>query len=119
MINLFLSEPTRNDVVSEDDSTRLRIRLLKELETVIWSAMISAGRAEARMWLCKTISGLKCVTRRDQRVLFVNFLRTQGQKKKQGLASQLLQLMFDKSPQLAGSVLARRTRILEIFFLRE
>ncbi|XP_057419637.1 uncharacterized protein LOC130713839 isoform X2 [Lotus japonicus] len=112
MINLFLSEPNWNDGGADDGSSELRIRLLKELETVIWSAM---SRAEARMWLCKTVAGLKCVAPRHQRELFVDLLKTR--RKKQSLASQLLHLMFDKSPQKLGSVLARRTRVLEDFFI--
>ncbi|RHN41760.1 hypothetical protein MtrunA17_Chr8g0369471 [Medicago truncatula] len=115
MINLFISEPTRNnDANAEEDSTKLRINLLKELETVLWSAIISSGRAEARMWLRKTIAGINCVKPRDQREIFINFMRIP--KKKHDLTSQLLNLMFDNSPQKLGSVLARKTRVLDNFF---
>lgn len=114
MINLFLSEPNWNDDVDDDGSTELRISLLKELESVIWSAMMSGGRAEARLWLCNTIAGVTCIAPRDQLELFGNLLRTRGQK--QGLASQLLHLMFEKSPRKGGSILAQRSRILENFF---
>ncbi|KAE9597927.1 hypothetical protein Lal_00029513 [Lupinus albus] len=114
MINLFLSEPNCNDVV-DDDSTNLRISFLKELESVIWSAMIlSGGRGEARLWLCNTIAGVTCVTPRDKRELFGNLVRNRGEK--QGLASQLLHLMFEKSPRKLGSILARRSHILDKFF---
>ncbi|CAJ2636049.1 unnamed protein product [Trifolium pratense] len=113
MINLFISEPTPNND-TENESTKLRINLLNELETVIWSAIISSSRSEARMWLCKTIAGFNCITPRDQRALFINFLK--NPKKKHDLASQLINLMFDKSPQKPGSVLARKTRVLENFF---
>jgi len=118
MINLFISEPTRNnDANAEEDSTKLRIHLLKELETVLWSTIISLGRAEARMWLRKTIAGFNCVKPRDQREIFINFMRIP--KKKHDLASQFLNLMFDNSPQKLGSVLARKTRVLENFFTGE
>ncbi|XP_061356876.1 uncharacterized protein LOC133301274 isoform X2 [Gastrolobium bilobum] len=114
MINLLLSEPNWNDNVDDDGSTKLRISLLKELETVIWSTMMSGSRAEARQWLCKTIAGVNSVSPRDKRELFGNLLRNRG--KKMGLASQLLNLMFDKSPQKGGSILAQRSHILEKFF---
>ncbi|RDX90514.1 hypothetical protein CR513_27610, partial [Mucuna pruriens] len=110
MIDLFLSEPNWNDVV-DDDSTRSRISLLNDLETVIWSTV---ARAEARLWLCNTVAGLNCVTFLEQRDLFRNLLGTRGLKR--DLASQLLHLMFDTSPQKLGSVLARRCRVLENFF---
>ncbi|TKY58475.1 hypothetical protein E2542_SST15537 [Spatholobus suberectus] len=112
MIDMFLSEPSWNDDVDVDeDSTRLRISLLNDLETVIWSTV---GRAEARLCLCNTVAGLNCVTFLDQRDLFRNLLRTRGMKR--DLASQLLHLMFDTAPQKLGSVLARRSHVLEKFF---
>ncbi|CAL0313227.1 unnamed protein product [Lupinus luteus] len=115
MINLFLSEPNWNDVVVDDGSTDLRISFLKELESVIWSAiMLSGGRGEARLWLCNTIAGVSCVTHRDKRELFRNLVRNRGEK--QGLAAQLLHLIFEKSPRKLGSILARRSGVLEKFF---
>ncbi|KAK7250737.1 hypothetical protein RIF29_33364 [Crotalaria pallida] len=115
MINLFLSEPDWSDEV-DGASTELRISILKELESVIWSAMMSSagGRAEARLWLCNTMAGVTCIAPGDQRELFGNLVRTRGEKK--GLASQLLHFMFEKSPQKLGSILARRSHILEKFF---
>ncbi|XP_058767947.1 uncharacterized protein LOC131641664 [Vicia villosa] len=115
MINLFISEPNQNDN-AEDESLKLRIKLLNELETVIWPAIISAGRAEARMWLCKTLAGFNYVTPREQRALFINFLKVPN--KNHNLASQLLNLMIDLSPQKLGSVLSRNSRFLESFFNR-
>ncbi|KAK7275096.1 hypothetical protein RIF29_16203 [Crotalaria pallida] len=115
MINLFLSEPDWSDEV-DGCSTELRISILKELESVIWSAMMSSagGRAEARLWLCNTMVGVTCITPGDQRELFGNLVRTRGEKK--GLASQLLHFMFEKSPQKLGSILAQRSHILDKFF---
>ncbi|KAL2337036.1 hypothetical protein Fmac_011482 [Flemingia macrophylla] len=110
MMDLFLSEPSWKDVV-DDDSTGSRISLLKDLETVIWSTV---GRAESRLWLCNTIAGLNCVTFLDQRHLFQNFLRTRGLKR--DFASHLLHFMFDVSPHKLGSVLARRSHVLDKFF---
>ncbi|MED6220076.1 hypothetical protein PIB30_041462 [Stylosanthes scabra] len=57
MIDLFLSEPNWSDEAHDNDSTKQRISLLKELESVIWSGMMSGGRAEARLWLCSSIAG--------------------------------------------------------------
>ncbi|KAK7360596.1 hypothetical protein VNO77_02603 [Canavalia gladiata] len=112
MIDLYLLEPNWNDAV-DDNSVNLRISLLNELETVIWSMV---GRPEARLWLCNAIAGLNCVRFLDQRDLFRDLLRTRGLKREFVLASQLLHLMFDTSPQKLGSVLARRSHVLEKFF---
>ncbi|KAK7386816.1 hypothetical protein VNO78_27153 [Psophocarpus tetragonolobus] len=110
MMDLFLSEPNWNDVV-DDDSTRSIISLLDDLETVIWSAV---GRGEARLWFCNAVAALNCVTSLDQRDLFRSLLRRRGLN--HDLASQLLHLMFDAAPQKPGSVLARRSHVLEKFF---
>lgn len=109
-MELFLSEANWNDVVDED-STRFRMSLLNDLESVIWSTM---GRAEARLWLCNTVAGLNCVSFDQQRHLFRNLLRTRGMKR--DLASQLLHFMFDSAPHKLGSVLAPRTHLLDNFF---
>ncbi|KAG2408980.1 uncharacterized protein HKW66_Vig0038020 [Vigna angularis] len=111
MIDLLLTKPNWNDVVDDDDSTRSKLCLLNDLETVIWSAV---GRAEARLWLCNTVAGFNCVTFVDQRDLFRALLRTR--RTKRDLASQLLHFMVDTSPHKLGSVLARRCHVLEKFF---
>jgi len=111
MIDLSLTKPNWNDVVDNDDSTRSKLSLLNDLETVIWSAV---GRSEARLWLCNTVAGFNCVTFVDQRDLFRALLRTR--RTKRDLASQLLHFMVDTSPHKLGSVLARRCHVLEKFF---
>ncbi|XP_057746814.1 uncharacterized protein LOC130966067 isoform X1 [Arachis stenosperma] len=114
MIDLFLSDPNQSDEAHDRDSIKWRISLLKEMESVIWSGMLSGGRAEVRLWLCSSIAGVTCVAPRDQRELFGNLVRSRGQKC--GLASHLLHLMFDKSPNKGGSILAHTSRILQKFF---
>ncbi|KAK7263034.1 hypothetical protein RJT34_30618 [Clitoria ternatea] len=111
-MELFVSEPNWNDDV-EDDSTRLRISLLNQLESLILSTV---GRGEARLWLCNTIASLNCVTIMDQRDLFWDLLRTRGANSNFALASQLLHFMFDTTPDKLASVLALRTRVLHNFF---
>ncbi|XP_027921285.1 uncharacterized protein LOC114179224 isoform X1 [Vigna unguiculata] len=111
MIDLLLTKPNWNDVVDNDDSTRSKLSLLNDLETVIWSAV---GRAEARLWLCNTVAGFNCVTFVDQRDLFRALLRTR--RTKRDLASQLLHFMVDTSPHKLGSILAGRCHVLEKFF---
>ncbi|KAK8471701.1 hypothetical protein PHAVU_003G297266 [Phaseolus vulgaris] len=111
MIDLLLTKPNWNDVVDEEDSIRSGLSLLSDLETVIWSAV---GRAEARLWLCNTVAGFNCVTLLDQGDLFRASLRTR--RTKRDLASQLLHFLFDTSPHKLGSVLARRSHVLENFF---
>ncbi|KAL4307900.1 hypothetical protein HN51_042332 [Arachis hypogaea] len=114
MIDLFLSDPNRRDEAHDNDSTKWRISLLKELESVMWSGMMSGGRAEVRLWLCSSIASVTCVAPRDQRELFGNLVRCRGHKC--GLASHLVHLMFDKSPNKGGSILAHTSRILQKFF---
>ncbi|KAI4327973.1 hypothetical protein L6164_020375 [Bauhinia variegata] len=41
----------------DGDSMKLRISLSSDLESVIWSMMISEGRSEARLWICNRIAG--------------------------------------------------------------
>ncbi|KAK4261533.1 hypothetical protein QN277_004518 [Acacia crassicarpa] len=112
MIDLFLSEPRCDEDVDSGDSMKLRASLLNELESTIWSVITSGSRSEARLWLCNTIAGMTSITPRHQCELFLNLLKSQ----KHGLASQLLHMMFEKKPQMGGSILAKRSHILEIFF---
>lgn len=115
MVRLFLTEPNwKEESGADTDSAKRMISLLTQLESVIWSLMTAAGRSEARLWLCSTISGISSITARQQRDLFLNFLRTKPTKR--GLASQLLQMMFDKKPRKAGSILAKRSSVLDKFF---
>ncbi|KAJ7953352.1 Glycine--tRNA ligase beta subunit [Quillaja saponaria] len=113
MVYLFLSEPNWIDEV-DSESTKMRISLLNQLESVLWSLMMSGGRSEARLWLCNTIAEMSSITPHHQRELFVKLLRSMRQK--QGLASQLLLLMFEKSPQKGGFILVKRSYVLEKFF---
>ncbi|GMN40759.1 hypothetical protein TIFTF001_009982 [Ficus carica] len=101
MLNLFLSEPVWDDVV-DTESAKMRISLLSKLESVIQPLLMSGGRPEARLWLSNSIAGMTSVARRDQCELFMNLLRSKPTK--YGLASHLLQMIFDKRPQKAGSV---------------
>lgn len=112
MIDLFLSEPSWDEDMDSGDSMKLRISLLSELESTIRSLIMSGSRSEARLWLCNTIAGMTSITSRHQCELFLNLLRSQ----KQGFASQLLHMMFEKKPQIVGSILAKRSHILEKFF---
>lgn len=117
MVDLFLSEPKWNrfgDGDGDGDSTQMRISLLNKLESVIWSLMISGGRSEARLWLCNTIAEFSSITSRHKCDLFLDLLRPKPLKL--ALASQLLHMIFDKSPQKAGSIIAKKSYILHKFF---
>lgn len=115
MVYMFLSEPIWDGDV--DDSSCTRISLLNNLESVICSFfMTSEGRSEARLWLCNTIAGMSSVTPYHQRDLFVNLLRSNKSPKRALLASQLLQLIFEKRPQIMGSIIAKKSYILKKFF---
>ncbi|KAM6587577.1 uncharacterized protein LOC115717396 [Cannabis sativa] len=113
MVHLFLTEPNWNDVGAYD-STKLRISLLSKLESVVQSFLISKGRSEARLWLCKTISGISTIACRHQCEMFMDLLRSKPIK--YSLASQLLEMIFDKMPQKAGYLISKKSYILEKFF---
>ncbi|KAG2676799.1 hypothetical protein I3843_12G071100 [Carya illinoinensis] len=113
MIYMFLSEPIW-DENGNDASSSVRISLLNELESVIWSLMMSGGRSEVRLWLCNTIAGIRSITSHHQCELFASLLRSKPWKR--ALASQLLQMIFEKRPQKAGLILAKKSYILKKFF---
>ncbi|GAV68396.1 hypothetical protein CFOL_v3_11899, partial [Cephalotus follicularis] len=120
MVELYLKEPNwSEDIIIDVELTKKIVSLLNDLGSVIWSVMMTSGsgggRLEARFWLCKTISGITCVTPSQQRQLFVRLLRSKTRKKR-ALAAQLLQMVFEKMPRKAGAVLARKSYVLEKFF---
>lgn len=113
MANLFLLEPPL-DVVGNESVAQRRISLLQELESILWSVITSGGRSEARLWLCITISRIRSIPRHDQSELFVDLLRSKPPKRH--IASQLLQIIFEKHPQKVGCIIAKRSCMLENFF---
>lgn len=114
MVQLFLSEPTWSDIV-DDESVKHHTTLLNNLQSLVWSLLIShGGRAQARLWLCNSISSISSVTPRHRREIFVKILRSKPLKK--ALAAQILQMVFEKLPRKAGSILAERSHLLESFF---
>ncbi|XP_062073359.1 uncharacterized protein LOC133777686 [Humulus lupulus] len=113
MVHLFLTEPNWNDLGAYD-SAKLRISLLSKLESVVQSFLMSKGRSEARLWLCKTISGISTIARCHQCEIFMDLLRSKPIK--YSLASQLLEMIFDKMPQKAGSLISKKSYILKKFF---
>ena len=113
MVELFLSEPTRSDD-RDDESVKQQISLLNKLESMIWSLLMSCGaRSEARLWLCNSLSKIRSVTPRHQRELFVKILRSKSLK--QALTAQVLRMIFEKHPRKAGSILAKRSHLLDNF----
>ncbi|XP_065876684.1 uncharacterized protein [Euphorbia lathyris] len=115
MVNLFLSEPNWKDKRGGDtDFVEQWISLLGQLESVMWSLMTSGGRSEARLWLCSAIAGINSLTSRHQRDLFVKLLKYKPINR--SLASQLVEMIFQKRPSKAGSIIAKRSYVLEKFF---
>ncbi|XP_019166717.1 PREDICTED: uncharacterized protein LOC109162469 [Ipomoea nil] len=114
MLQLFLSEPASNDN-GDDILVEQRKSLLKELESVIWSLISSGHRSEARLWLCDSLAGISSLTPHHKRELFVALLRYKTVKR-QRLAAQILQLLFEKLPQIAGPIIAKKSYLLEDFF---
>lgn len=113
MVHLFLLEPPLGDVGNENAAQK-NISLLQELESIIWSVIMSGGRSEARLWLCTTISCIRSITPHNQCELFVNLLRSKPKKK--FVAARLVQMIFEKRPQKAGPIIAKKSFMLEKFF---
>lgn len=113
MLQLFLSEPSWKENAT-DESVEQRKALLNELESVIWSLMLVEGRSESRLWLCNAVAELRSITPRNQRELFMTLLRSKPIKRP--LVGQLLQLLFQKEPQKAGHIIAKKCFLLENFF---
>ncbi|WOH10476.1 hypothetical protein DCAR_0729945 [Daucus carota subsp. sativus] len=113
MAQLYLSEPSW-DHIEDDASVKQRISLLTKLETIILSLLSYGGRSEARLWLCNTLSGMSLINPRNQQEVFVKLLRSKPRKLV--LASQLLQMIFEKRPERVGAILAKNCHMLEIFF---
>ncbi|KAM3250186.1 putative protein isoform X1 [Capsicum chacoense] len=113
MLQLFLSEPSWKENAT-DESVEQRKALLNELESVIWSVMLVEGRSESRLWLCNAVAEMRSITPRNQRELFTTLLRSKPLKRP--LVGQLLQLLFQKEPQKAGHIIAKKCFLLEDFF---
>ncbi|XP_076915993.1 uncharacterized protein LOC143575526 [Bidens hawaiensis] len=113
MVNLYLSEPDWN-FDGGDESVEQRISLLNDLESKIRSLINSQSRSEVRLWLCKDVSGISSLSRRQKCELFSTLLKTSSQKR--DLAAQILQMIFEKQPKKAGSILAKKCDMLEDFF---
>ena len=113
MVPLFLSEPNWDDEAGDNEATHQLISLLNQLGSVIWSLVISGGRSEARQWLCNAVSSISSLSPHQQREIFMKLLTS---KPTRGLESQLFQLVFEKRPRKAGSILAKKSYLFEKFF---
>ncbi|XP_024975253.1 uncharacterized protein LOC112513269 isoform X1 [Cynara cardunculus var. scolymus] len=113
MVHLFISEPNWS-LDGGDDSVKRRISLLNNLESIVRLLIASQSRSEVRLWLCKDLSRISSLSRRQKHELFVTLLRTSSQKR--DLAAQVVQMIFEKHPKKAGSVIAKKSDMLEDFF---
>lgn len=113
MVHLLLSEPDWKSG-GNDEAVRQQISMLSELESTIWTLITSGGRSEARLWLCRSLSTINSITPACQRELFVKLLRSRPLK--EGLADQVLRMIFEKQPQKAGHIIAKKSYLLEDFF---
>ncbi|THU59598.1 hypothetical protein C4D60_Mb07t03780 [Musa balbisiana] len=121
MLRLFLQKPPPPPSDGDDgvgggnkDAVEATLSLLRNLESVLWSVISSCGRYEARLWLCNTVSSIHSIAARDQLHLFMELLRSE--RSKLDVAPRLLQMIFEKRPQKAGRILAKRCYLLEKFF---
>ncbi|KNA22078.1 hypothetical protein SOVF_037240 isoform A [Spinacia oleracea] len=113
MIALYLSKPLWGDATNAD-SGDLRMPLYDKLEKIIWGLITSEGRSEARLWLCESISSLSSITPPEQRDLFTRLLKSKPRKL--DIAAQVFQMLFERRPQKAGLILAKKSRKLKRFF---
>ncbi|XP_075089647.1 uncharacterized protein LOC107776719 isoform X2 [Nicotiana tabacum] len=113
MLQLFLSKSSWKEN-ADDESAEQRKALLNELESVIWSLISVEGRSESRLWLCNAVAGVRSITPCNQHELFMTLLRSKPLKRP--LVGQLLRLLFQKEPQKAGHIIAKKCFLLENFF---
>jgi hypothetical protein len=113
MVQLFLQVPAEcgsvNTIAMEE-----RRSLCRNVESIIKAVTKSAGRYEARLWLCATVSLVHSLSHRGQRDLFLDLLEMKNSRR--DVAARLLRMIFDKKPKMVGSILARKGHILEEFF---
>lgn len=113
MVNLFLSEPKWNDDAHSSSNIDVILPLLNQLGSQIQSLVTRETRSEARLWLCSALSTISISPRRQLNI-FMMLLRSKPRKLQ--LVSQLLQMMFENRPRKLGSLLAKRSYLLEKFF---
>lgn len=113
MIELFLTKPIWCDD-KNGDSADLRMPLYDELEKILWGLITYEGRSEARLWLCEAISSLSSISPIEQRELFMKLLKMKPLKL--DIAAQVFQMLFERRPQKAGLILAKKSCKLEKFF---
>ncbi|KAL6616534.1 hypothetical protein ACP70R_038804 [Stipagrostis hirtigluma subsp. patula] len=113
MVQLFLQVPPEGGSVNTV-AVEARRALLSRVESVIKSVIKSGGRYEARLWLCGTVSSVHTLNRHDQRDLFLDLLEMKNSR--WDVAARLLRMIFEKKPERAGSILARKCHMLEEFF---
>ncbi|KAJ1286629.1 hypothetical protein BS78_03G367100 [Paspalum vaginatum] len=114
MVQLFLHVPTEGGSANNTVAVEAKRSLLNNVESIIKSVIKSAGRYEARLWLCSTVSLVHSLNRHDQRDLFLDLLEMKNSRR--DVAARLVRMIFDKNPKMAGSILARKGYILEEFF---
>lgn len=114
MVNLFLSEPKWNDVAhNSSNNINVILPLLNKIGSQIQSLVTRGARSEARLWLCSALSTIS-ISPRKQLSIFIKLLRSKPRKMQ--FLSQFLTMMFEKRPRKLGSLLAKRSYILEKFF---
>lgn len=113
MVQLFLQVPAECDSVNTV-AVEGRRSLCHNVESIIKSLTKSAGRYEARLWLCATVSLVHSLSDCGQRDLFLDLLERKNSRR--DVAARLLRMIFDKKPRMVGSILARKGHILEDFF---
>ncbi|CAO2172391.1 unnamed protein product [Urochloa humidicola] len=113
MVQLFLHVLAEAGSVNTA-AVEARKSLLKNVESVIKSIIKSAGRYEARLWLCSTVSSVHSLSCHDQRNLFLDILEMKNSRR--DVAARLMRMIFDKKPKMVGSILAKNGHILEEFF---
>eukprot|EP01018_Ginkgo_biloba_P015455 Gb_13687 [translate_table: standard] len=120
MVNLFLSFP-KSEISSDDTQRKNRVSLLDRLEPVIWRIITADGRSEARLWLCNAIASIKGIPNHKQSALFSDLLHSSNAEKKEGrrglhVATQVLRMVCQTTPDKVGKIIAKKSRLLQRFF---
>ncbi|XP_062207758.1 uncharacterized protein LOC133909374 [Phragmites australis] len=113
MVQLFLQVPAEVGSVNTI-AVKARRSLLSNAESIIKSVIKSGGRYEARLWLHSTVSSVHSLNRHDQRDLFLDLLEMKNSR--QDVSARLLRMIFEKKPERAGYILAKKCHMLEEFF---
>ncbi|KAJ3678174.1 hypothetical protein LUZ60_001977 [Juncus effusus] len=114
MVFLFLQNPTKDSNSNDTTNSKEKLSLIQRTESILNSVIKTGARQEARLWLCGAISAIHSINKSDQLEIFLSLLEKKGSQK--DVAVQLINMIFQKSPDKVGRIIVKRPSILEKFF---